>query len=88
MRLVGWLGLLLMGGGAVLRQSYYSEAVTLWMNEAYQQGARTIGSGAPMNYFHQDWPVPQSVAVLGWIGLACLFFGAVLVSIALGKAKW
>ena len=87
MRLLGWLGLILMGGGALLRERYYSEANLIWVNEAYRQGAETLGNGAPMNYFHQDWPVPLEASAQGWIGIAAMIVGAVLIGLALARVK-
>jgi hypothetical protein len=84
---VGWLGLVLFTIGTILRQSYYWDAIPIWMVDAYEQGARTRGSGAPMNYYHQDWPVPTSVSAQNSIGLSLLVAGLVLVVWALAKVK-
>ena len=87
MRAIGWVGLALIAIGLLLRENYYSRSVVVWMNDAYEQGARTLGSGAPMNYFHQDWPVPQAVSTLGWLALVCFVLGFAVVGYALLKRQ-
>ncbi|NVD44018.1 hypothetical protein [Qipengyuania atrilutea] len=87
MRLFGWTGLTFLVLGVLLREYFYSNAVLEWMNEAYRQGANTYGSGAPMNYFHQNWLVSQTIEMVGIAALVCQILGVGLVGYALAKMQ-
>ena len=87
MRAIGWTGLALIAVGILLREIYYGRAVAVWMGDAYQQGIAAQGNGAPMNYFHQDWRIPQELSTFGWLALAVSGLGLFMVGFAQVKAR-
>lgn len=80
---LGWCGLALVLSGVLLREWFRIEAQSVRMFDAYEQGASNMGSGAPMNMTHGDWPLPESLEFSGWLSVTLLLLGAILLTLSL-----
>ena len=79
----GWLGLALLFSGILVREWFQIEAQSVRVFDAYEQGASTMGNGAPMNMTHGDWPLPESLEFSGWLSAILLLLGAILLTLSL-----